>query len=133
MKILKIATINRPNVFSHSPVLVMSIDLERLAAKESYEIPGFVDRLLAALPGLHEHHCGLGRPGAVLRLSGKGRLAPGCDGDLLVLEAGSLALRDVVAGGRILMRDGLMRAREEFLNTSTRRIHLDGAAKACRP
>uniref|UniRef100_Q01RC6 Cyanophycin synthase-like N-terminal domain-containing protein n=1 Tax=Solibacter usitatus (strain Ellin6076) TaxID=234267 RepID=Q01RC6_SOLUE len=31
--------------------------------KESYEIPGFVDRILAALPGLHEHHCGKGYAG----------------------------------------------------------------------
>ena len=63
MKILQIRTINGPNVFSHNPVLVLRLALEDLAGKESYEVPGFVERLLAALPGLHEHHCAKGRPG----------------------------------------------------------------------
>ena len=63
MKIQKIRAIQGPNVFSHNPVLIMRLDLEDLAGKESYEAPGFVDRLLAALPGIHDHHCGKGRPG----------------------------------------------------------------------
>jgi cyanophycin synthetase len=49
----------------------MRLDLEDLAEKESYEVPGFVERLLGALPGLQEHYCGLGRPGGfVERLHG---------------------------------------------------------------
>jgi hypothetical protein len=63
MKIVGIKTITGPNVFSHKPVLVMTLDLEELAGKESCDIPGFVDRLLAFLPGLQEHHCSLGRRG----------------------------------------------------------------------
>ncbi|HYO82574.1 MAG TPA: acetate--CoA ligase family protein, partial [Bryobacteraceae bacterium] len=71
MKILDIRAITGPNVFSHKPVLVMRLDLEELAGKESFEIPGFVDRLLELLPGLQEHYCGLGRRGGfVERLRG---------------------------------------------------------------
>jgi cyanophycin synthetase len=71
MKIQNIRTITGPNVYSHQPVLVMKLDLQDLAGKESYEMPGFIDRLLALLPGVHEHYCGLGRPGGfVERLHG---------------------------------------------------------------
>src|SRR3954464_10104845 len=63
MKIQNIRTITGPNVYSHQPVLVMKLDLQDLAGKESYEMPGFIDRLLALLPGIHEHYCSLGRPG----------------------------------------------------------------------
>ncbi len=71
MKILNIRTIAGPNVYSHQPVLVMKLDLEDLAGRESYQVPGFVERLLTRLPGCYEHHCGLGRPGGfVERLRG---------------------------------------------------------------
>src|SRR5438067_3565116 len=71
MKILNIRTIPGPNVYSHQPVLVMKLDLEDLAGRESYEVPGFIDRLLQLLPGCYEHYCGLGRPGGfVERLHG---------------------------------------------------------------
>src|SRR5437764_800970 len=63
MKILNIRTIPGPNVYSHQPVLVMTLDLEDLAGRESYEVPGFIGRLLQLLPGCYEHYCGLGRPG----------------------------------------------------------------------
>ncbi|HYE65824.1 MAG TPA: cyanophycin synthetase, partial [Pyrinomonadaceae bacterium] len=63
MRVDKIRTLSGPNIFSHQPVLVMRLDLEELTAKESTEFPGFIDRLLALLPGLHEHHCSVGRPG----------------------------------------------------------------------
>src|SRR3954465_13298175 len=71
MKILNIRTIPGPNVYSHQPVLVMKLDLEDLAGRESYELPGFIDRLLQLLPGCYEHYCGLGRRGGfVERLRG---------------------------------------------------------------
>src|SRR4051812_42586524 len=71
MRIQNIRAIHGPNVISHNPVLVMRLDLQDLTGKESYEIPGFVDRLIEALPGVREHYCGLGRPGGfVERLRG---------------------------------------------------------------
>jgi cyanophycin synthetase len=44
-------------------MLVMTLDLEDLAKRESCEIPDFVEQLLTLLPGLWEHHCGVGRRG----------------------------------------------------------------------
>src|SRR3982751_968555 len=63
MRIEHIRSIKGPNVFSHRPVLVMRLDLENLAGKESHEIPGFIARLLEALPGVREHVCGKGYAG----------------------------------------------------------------------
>ncbi|HVF91921.1 MAG TPA: cyanophycin synthetase [Blastocatellia bacterium] len=63
MKVIDFRTLPGPNVYSHEPMLVMRLDLEELTEKESYEIPGFIDRLLDLLPGLRNHHCSKGRPG----------------------------------------------------------------------
>jgi cyanophycin synthetase len=52
-----------PNVYSHRPVLLMRLDLAELCERESREIPGFVERLLALLPGLGDHHCSKGYAG----------------------------------------------------------------------
>ncbi|XYH95883.1 cyanophycin synthetase [Sorangium sp. So ce1128] len=58
-----IRTLQGPNVFASWPVLRMTLDLEDLAETSSAEVPHFVDRLLALLPGLGEHHCSRGKPG----------------------------------------------------------------------
>jgi cyanophycin synthetase len=63
MKIIKIRTLSGPNVYSHSPVLLMRLDLQELNEKESREIAGFNERLLACLPGLSHHHCAKGYAG----------------------------------------------------------------------
>ena len=42
---------------------------------------------------------------SLLRLGGKGRLGPGSDADVLVLD-GALEIRDLIAGGRWLVRGG---------------------------
>jgi cyanophycin synthetase len=63
MRIDKIRTIAGPNIYTHKPVLVTRLFLEELTDVASTEIPGFIDRLLAMLPGIHEHRCSRGRPG----------------------------------------------------------------------
>ncbi len=52
-----------PNIYSHHPVLLMKLDLEELAGRESREIAGFNDQLLELLPELATHHCSRGREG----------------------------------------------------------------------
>src|SRR3982751_5377012 len=70
MKVECIRTLNGPNVYSYRPVLLMSLDLGELVERESREFDGFNDRLLTLLPGIHNHHCSLGRPGGfVTRLA----------------------------------------------------------------
>src|ERR1041385_8769615 len=66
MKVESIRTLNGPNVYSYRPVLLMSLDLGELVERESRTFHGFNDRLLTLLPGIHNHHCSLGRPGGFL-------------------------------------------------------------------
>jgi beta-aspartyl-dipeptidase (metallo-type) len=61
-----------------------------------------------------------------LKLPNKGVIRTGADGDLVVLDAASLELRHVVARGRVLMLDGVLRATPKFLEGSDRRIDLYG-------
>src|SRR5436309_15679854 len=71
MRILNVRVLPGPNVYISKPVLVALFDLEGLTERESNQFPGFVDRLLAALPGLRDHHCAKGKPGGfVERLHG---------------------------------------------------------------
>lgn len=63
MKVESIRTLNGPNVYSYRPVLLMSLDLAELVERESREFDGFNDKLLTLLPGIHNHHCSLGRTG----------------------------------------------------------------------
>jgi len=57
MRIEKIRTLDSANLYHDAPVLVMTLDLEELAGKETHEITGFMDRLLTLLPGIKQHHC----------------------------------------------------------------------------
>jgi cyanophycin synthetase len=63
MNIVSVRHIEGPNVFIYKPVMVARIALNTLSGRESYEFPGFPDRLLQTLPGLREHHCAKGEPG----------------------------------------------------------------------
>ncbi len=66
MRIGGIRTLDGPNVYHHRPVLVMQLYLDELDGRESREFTGFDDLLVALLPGLARHHCGLGREGGFL-------------------------------------------------------------------
>jgi beta-aspartyl-dipeptidase (metallo-type) len=62
----------------------------------------------------------------VLKLDGKGRLAAGADADVLVLREGSLEIKEVLAGGRRLLREGEICKTETFLENSNRKVLLSG-------
>jgi cyanophycinase len=63
MKIEGIRPLAGPNVYSYKPVLLMRLDLDELAERETREFKGFNQTLLTLLHGLEQHHCSLGRPG----------------------------------------------------------------------
>jgi beta-aspartyl-dipeptidase (metallo-type) len=63
---------------------------------------------------------------AVLKLNGKGQLKVGCDADALVLRKSLLEIKDVIANGRCLVRDGQLTFSEKFLSESNRQIRLEG-------
>jgi len=71
MTIENIKAVTGPNIYTHRPVMIMKLRLGELTKVESCELPGFNERLVALLPGLHEHHCAAGRPGGFIeRLQG---------------------------------------------------------------
>jgi beta-aspartyl-dipeptidase (metallo-type) len=62
----------------------------------------------------------------ILELQHKGRLCEGGDADLLILEEGSLDIREVIARGQRMVVDGRLAKRETFLEGSQRTIRLVG-------
>src|SRR5690348_17168779 len=52
-----------PNTYLDRPVMIARMYLEDLGGRETHQMPTFNHTLLAALPGLAEHHCATGGPG----------------------------------------------------------------------
>ncbi|XYH95882.1 amidohydrolase family protein [Sorangium sp. So ce1128] len=62
----------------------------------------------------------------ILKLPRKGALRPGHDADVVVLERGSLEIREVIARGRRMVRAGQLAVTERFLEQSNRKVELNG-------
>ncbi len=56
-----------PSLYAHFPVMRLTIDLGELEAWPSAKLPGFNERLLAALPSLQTHKCSVGVEGGFIR------------------------------------------------------------------
>jgi beta-aspartyl-dipeptidase (metallo-type) len=67
-----------------------------------------------------------------LKLDAKGTIEIGKSADCLVLEKDSFELREVIAGGRRLFKDGKIAFKEAFLKDSNRSINLTGEKKPKR-
>ena len=68
MLILDRAVYVGPSLYAHFPVIRLEVDLGPLEEWPSAKLgPDFTDRLIAALPGLHEHGCSFGEPGGFIR------------------------------------------------------------------
>jgi len=68
---LRITHLRGPNIWTYRPVIEVWLDLGELEECPSDTLPGFTDRLVALLPGLVEHRCGVGeRGGFIERLHG---------------------------------------------------------------
>lgn len=55
-----------PNLFAYMPVLQITLDIGPYEERPSNTFPGFVDRLVAWLPGLEKHECSPKRPGGFI-------------------------------------------------------------------
>lgn len=64
--LLRINYLRGPSIWTYREVLEVWLDLGELEDYPSNKIPGFGDRLKAWLPGLIEHHCGVGERGGFL-------------------------------------------------------------------
>ena len=60
MRLCGVRHVNGPNIYTWRPVSVARLELAELTGQETVAQPGFRERLLAALPGLAEHHCAAG-------------------------------------------------------------------------
>lgn len=65
-------------------------------------------------------------PANALKLKRKGRVEEGCDADVLVLDAESLEIREVIARGNRMVSNGSLSFRECFLEKSYRAVSMIG-------
>jgi cyanophycin synthetase len=69
IRLLRVTFLRGPNLWTYRSALETWLDLGALEDHPSDRIPGFVDRLMHALPALADHQCGVGEPGGfALRL-----------------------------------------------------------------
>ena len=66
IQLLRTAYLRGPSVWTYRPVLEVWLDLGELEDYPSNKIEGFTERLTAWLPGLIEHHCGVGHRGGFI-------------------------------------------------------------------
>jgi len=69
IQLLRVNHLGGPNIWTYRPAVEALVDIGELEDHPSNTLPGFYERLTAWLPGLVEHHCGVGeRGGFLLRL-----------------------------------------------------------------
>ncbi len=66
IRLLRINYLRGPNIWTYRPALETWLDLGELEDHPSHLLPGFNERLVALLPALVEHHCGVGERGGFL-------------------------------------------------------------------
>ena len=63
---LRVTHLRGPNIWTYRPVIETWLDIGALEDFPSNKLPGLYERLLAWLPGLVEHRCGVGERGGFL-------------------------------------------------------------------
>ncbi|HEY8605908.1 MAG TPA: cyanophycin synthetase [Noviherbaspirillum sp.] len=67
IEIINVMSLRGPNIWTYRPAIEAWVDIGDLEDSPSNTIPGFYERLTAWLPGLEEHHCGVGERGGFLQ------------------------------------------------------------------
>ena len=127
MNIEKVRILRGPNVWANFPVLEAWVHLEEFKERPSDQIPGFSERVIAWLPTMIEHRCGIGERGGFFQ-----RLRTGTYmGHILehvTLELQSLAGTDVGFGkARETSVEGIYRVAIEFRDEKLALASLDTA------
>ena len=97
LRTTRVRALPGPNFWRLAPVIVCDLVLGQLAGVPSTALPGFTDRLLAALPSLHEHPCSRGAPGGFVERLREGTELPHVV-EHVALELQTLAGSDVGFG-----------------------------------
>ena len=97
MRVLETAAYRGPHLYSARPMIRIQADIGQLEAWPSNRIPGFVDGLLARLPGLENHGCCYKTPGGFVRRLREGTWA-GHIVEHVALELQTLAGAPVTRG-----------------------------------
>ncbi|MBA2687875.1 MAG: acetate--CoA ligase family protein, partial [Gemmatimonadaceae bacterium] len=97
LQVSRIRALRGPNYWRLAPVIACDVRLGSLEQLSSAEMPGFNDRLLAALPSLHEHPCTRGGPGGFVDRLQEGTHIPHIL-EHVALELQTLAGNDVSFG-----------------------------------
>jgi cyanophycin synthetase len=63
---LRVTHLRGPNIWTYRPVIEAWLDIGALEDYPSHTLPGLYERLVAWLPGLVEHRCGVGERGGFL-------------------------------------------------------------------
>lgn len=85
--IRQVRTLRGHNLYAYMPVLKITLDIGPYEDRPSNSFPGFVDRLVTWLPGLHKHECSLKRPGGFIERLHRGTyLAHICEHITLELQ-----------------------------------------------
>jgi cyanophycin synthetase len=62
----QVRVLRGPNLYAYMPALQITLDIGPYEERPSNSFPGFVERLVEWLPGLHRHECSLKRPGGFI-------------------------------------------------------------------
>jgi cyanophycin synthetase len=66
IEFLRVSHLRGPNIWTYRPVIEAWLDIGALEDLPSNKLPGLYERLVAWLPGLVEHRCGVGERGGFL-------------------------------------------------------------------
>jgi cyanophycin synthetase len=127
----KVLALRGPNVWASFPVLEAWVDLGPYQDQASDLIPGFNDRLKAALPSLVEHRCSVGERGGFFVRLERGTYLPHIL-EHVSLELMCLAGTDVGFGrARAISDDGLYRVVVEYEEEGLGRAALEAGRELC--
>lgn len=131
MEIRRVRALRGPNIWARFPVLEAVVDLQELKDTPSDAIPGFNDRLMAWLPTMIEHRCGVGVRGGFFQRLRSGTWM-GHIMEHVTLELQALAYKDAGFGkARETPEEGVYRVAFRYRNEEIGRACLDTAFALC--
>ena len=131
MEIRRVRALRGPNIWARFPVLEAVVDLQELKDTPSDAIPGFNDRVIAWLPTMIEHRCGVGVRGGFFQRLRSGTWM-GHIMEHVTLELQALAYKNAGFGkARETPEEGVYRVAFRFRDEDIGRACLDTAFALC--